>query len=383
MSKLLETSEINGLKLSNRFVRSATWEAMATDTGECTPALVDLMAKLARGGVGLIISGHTYIRAEGKAGPGQLGVYHDDLITGLQKMTEAVHENDGKIVMQLAHAGLTANPKITGKTPLAPSNVDGLAASPCREMTAADIQDVVGAFTAGAKRAQIGGFDGIQIHAAHGYLLNQFLSPFFNRRRDEYGGSIQNRARVLLEVLRAIREVVGPNYPILVKMNCRDFHDNGLSLEDSIQAGIMLAEEGIDAIEISGGNQKSGMLGAVRKGIKSQEKEAYFQNEAVAFKEKINVPLILVGGNRSIQVAERLVNEGVTDYISMSRPLIREPDLIGRWQAGDRRKAACKSDNLCFVPARKGEGIYCVTEERERNRNSDCGNRNAEKTKTR
>jgi 2,4-dienoyl-CoA reductase-like NADH-dependent reductase (Old Yellow Enzyme family) len=366
MSKLFETSEINGLKLSNRFVRSATWEAMATDTGECTPVLVDLMAGLARGGVGLIISGHTYIRAEGKAGPGQLAVYQDDLITGLQKMTAAVHENDGKIVMQLAHAGLTADPKITGKTSLAPSNADGLAASPCREMTAADIQDVVDAFAAGAKRARIAGFDGVQIHGAHGYLLSQFLSPFYNRRRDEYGGSIQNRARALLEVLGAIREAVGPDYPILAKMNCRDFHDNGLSLEDSIQAGVMLADEGIDAIEISGGNQKSGTLGAVRRGIKSDEKEAYFQNEAGAFKEKVNVPLILVGGNSSFQVAERLVNEGVTDYISMSRPLIREPDLIGRWQAGDRRRAACKSDNLCFGPARKGEGIYCVTEERER-----------------
>lgn len=368
MSKLFETSEINSLKLSNRFVRSATWEAMATDTGECTPVLVDLMAGLARGGVGLIISGHAYIRAEGKAGPCQLGVYQDDLITGLQKMTAAVHDNDGKIVMQLAHAGLTANPQITGKTPLAPSNADGLAESPCREMTTADIQAVVGAFAAGAKRARIAGFDGVQIHGAHGYLLSQFLSPFFNRRRDEYGGSIQNRARALLEVLRAIREVVGPDYPILAKMNCRDFHDNGLNLEDSIQTGVMLAEEGIDAIEISGGNQKSGTLGAVRRGIKSDDKEAYFQNEAGAFKEKVNVPLILVGGNRSFQVAERLVNEGVTDYISMSRPLIREPDLIGRWQAGDRRKAACKSDNLCFGPARKGEGIYCVTEERERKR---------------
>jgi 2,4-dienoyl-CoA reductase-like NADH-dependent reductase (Old Yellow Enzyme family) len=270
--------------------------------------------------------------------------------------------------MQLAHAGLTANPKITGKTPLAPSNTDGLAESPCREMTAADIQDLVGAFAAGAKRARMAGFDGVQIHGAHGYLLSQFLSPFFNRRRDEYGGSIQNRAKLLLEVLRAIRKVVGPDYPILAKMNCRDFHDNGLSLEDSIQAGVMLAEKGIDAIELSGGNPKSGKLGAVRAGIKSEDKEAYFQNEAAAFKEKIDVPLILVGGNRSFQVAERLVNEGITDYISMSRPLIREPDLIGRWQAGDRRKSACKSDNLCFGPARKGEGIYCVTEERENNK---------------
>jgi 2,4-dienoyl-CoA reductase-like NADH-dependent reductase (Old Yellow Enzyme family) len=341
---------------------------MATDTGECTPELVDLMAKLARGGVGLIISGHAYVQIEGKAGPGQLGVYRDRLISGLQKMTEAVHENDGKIVMQLAHAGAMADPAITGGTPLAPSNIEGLPSSTCREMTPADIQKVVDAFAAGANRAQIAGFDGVQIHAAHGYLLSQFLSPFFNRRVDDYGGSIGNRARVLLQVLNAVRETVGPDYPMLVKMNCRDFHDSGLSLEDSIQAGIMLAQAGIDAIEISGGNQKSGTLGAVRRGITSAKKEAYFQAEAGDFRQHINVPLMLVGGNRSFPVAERLVNEGVTDYISMSRPLIREPDLINRWKAGDRRKAACKSDNLCFGPARKGEGIYCVTQKRERNR---------------
>ena len=366
MSKMFEAGEINGMKLSNRFVRSATWEAMATDAGECTAGLIDLMAGLAKGGVGLIISGHTYVSPQGKAGPKQLGVYKDELVAGLQEMTTAVHENGGKITMQLAHAGIIAASELTGIPPLAPSNLEGLFESAHKEMSATDIQEIVAAFAAGAERAQRAGFDGVQIHAAHGYLLSQFLSPYFNRRQDDYGGSIQNRARALLEVVRAVRSRVGDGYPVLVKMNCRDFHENGLSLDDSIRAGIMLAEEGIDAIELSGGNRLSGKLGPARVGIKSPDRETYFQKEAAAFKKDINVPLILVGGNRSFDLTERLVLEGHADYISMCRPLIREPDLINRWKAGDRSKATCASDNMCFGPARKGQGIYCVTEERQK-----------------
>jgi 2,4-dienoyl-CoA reductase-like NADH-dependent reductase (Old Yellow Enzyme family) len=368
MSALFETSKINGLRLSNRFVRSATWEGMASDDGACTPKLIDLMTDLARGGVGLIISSHAYVSPEGQAGPWQLGIYSDTLVPGLETMVNAVHENGGKIVMQLAHAGFFAGAKLTGQTPLAPSNVEGFSKTPRREMTAEDINGLVKAYGAAAVRAKAAGFDGIQIHSAHGYLLSQFLSPAFNHRNDEYGGDIRNRARALIEVLQEVRQTVGSNYPILVKMNCQDFFENGLRPEDSLQVGAMLVENGIDAIELSGGVLVGGKLSPSRAGINSAEKESYFQNEAKAFKEKIDVPLILVGGNRSFQVAERLVKENIADYISMSRPLIREPDLINRWKAGDLRKAACVSDNLCFEPARKGRGIYCLTEERKERR---------------
>ena len=368
MNNPFEPSTINGMKLVNRFVRSATWEGMAADDGACTPKLIDLMAELAKGGLGLIISSHAYINPEGQAGPWQLGVYSDDLVPGLEAMAKAVHDNGGKIVMQLAHAGFFANAKLTGQTPLAPSNVAGFAKSPRKEMTVEDIRNVVKSFGAAAKRAQNAGFDGVQIHAAHGYLLSQFLSPAFNRRDDAYGGDIRHRARAVVEVLQQIRQAVGREYPVLVKMNCRDFIENGLTAEDSLEVGAMLESEGIDAIELSGGVLVGGKLSPSRMGIKSEEKEAYFQDEAKAFKEKIRVPLILVGGNRSFQVAERLINEGIADYISMCRPLIREPDLINRWRAGDLSKAACVSDNMCFRPAQKGEGIYCLTEEREKKR---------------
>jgi 2,4-dienoyl-CoA reductase-like NADH-dependent reductase (Old Yellow Enzyme family) len=362
MSKMFEPSEINGLKLENRFVRSATWEGMAAEDGAATQKLIDLMAELARGGVGLIISSHTYVQKVGQASPAQLGIHNDDMIPGLQQMAEAVHTHRGKIVCQLTHAGFFGNAKLSGQTPVAPSNVEGIAKGARQELTKEDIQSIIAAFAAAAKRAQTAGFDGVQIHGAHGYLLSQFVSPMFNQRTDEYGGSIENRARMPLEVLQAIRKVVGSDYPVLIKVNCKEFTDNALVPEDFVQVGKMLADAGIDAIEVSGGLPISPKTKASQLGINKEEKEAYFQNETRALRKETDVTLILVGGNRSFHVAERLVAEGVADYISMSRPLIREPHLINRWKAGDFTKSACVSDNMCFQPASEGKGIYCVTE---------------------
>jgi 2,4-dienoyl-CoA reductase-like NADH-dependent reductase (Old Yellow Enzyme family) len=366
MSKLFESTEIKGLKLSNRFVRSATWEGMAGDDGSVTQALVDLMARLAEGGVGLIISSHAYIKPEGQAGPKQLGVYQEALVPGLGQMTRAVQEQGGRIVLQLAHAGGFANSKLTGQTPLAPSAVEGFSKIPPKEMTPEDIWEVTEAFGLAARRAKAAGFDGVQIHAAHGYLLSQFLSPLYNKRLDEYGGTVENRYRVLGQVLRKVRSTVGDDFPVLIKLNSQDFLEGGLSLEDSVKIGGWLQEDGIDAIELSGGTLKSGPLSPSRLGITAEEKEAYFTEGARAFKEKVTVPLLLVGGMRSWPVAERIIEQGIADYISMSRPFIREPGLIRRWQSGDLRPAFCLSDNQCFGPARAGEGIYCVVEKKEK-----------------
>jgi 2,4-dienoyl-CoA reductase-like NADH-dependent reductase (Old Yellow Enzyme family) len=364
MTSLFEQTEINGMILFNRFVRSATWEGMAGEDGSVTPKLTECMTNLAKGGVGLIISSHAYVQRAGQAGPWQLGVYGDELIPGLKAMTDAVHKNNGRIVMQLAHAGFFANAKLTGQPPFAVSEVEGIAKAPRKELTAQDIIEIVLFFAAAAERAKKAGFDGVQIHAAHGYLLSQFLSPAFNRRTDIYGGAIENRAKALMDTLKAVRESVGKDYPVLVKMNSSDFMENGLSIEDSIKVGKMLEEGGIDAIELSGGVLTGGKLSPSRMGIHSEDKEAYFRQEAKAFRDNVNVPLILVGGNRSYNTAERLISEGTADYISMSRPLIREPGLINRWKSGDLTKAACLSDNQCFGPAMAGEGIYCVTEKK-------------------
>ena len=267
---------------------------------------------------------------------------------------------------QLTHAGFFGNAELSGQTPMAPSIVEGIAEGPRKEITKEDILDIIEAFAAAAKRAQNAGFDGVQLHGGHGYLLSEFLSPMFNHRTDEYGGPIENRARMALEVFQAIREAVGKDFPVLIKMNSKEFVDGGLMPQDFVQAGKMLAEAGIDAIEVSGGLPIRPATRSNQLGIKKEEQEAYFQKEAATLRKQVDVPIILVGGNRSFHVAERLVDEGVADYISMSRPLIREPDLINRWKAGDLTKAACVSDNMCFKPIMEGKGVYCLTEEREK-----------------
>lgn len=369
MSDLFKKTVINGMEISNRFIRSATWEGMATDRGKATQRLVRTMADLAEGGVGLIISGHAYVREEGQASFRQLGVYNDEIVEGLERVTESVHARGGKIVMQITHAGTLAAENLSGMTPSAISVFEGLADTPRNELDRADIGDLVTSFSEAALRAKRAGFDGVQVHSAHGYLLSQFLSPHFNRRDDEYGGDIKNRTRIHCEIIRAIREKIGKNFPVLIKMNCRDQFENGLEAEDSIIAAKIFKEEGFDAIELSGGSvmeSKTGMTSPCRPGINSIEKEAYFLEEARQFRKEIDLPLMLVGGFRSFEVAERVVKEGVADYISMCRPFIREPSLVKRWESGDLRKSECVSDNLCFRPGIRGEGIYCLTEKREK-----------------
>lgn len=365
MSVLFQETVIRKMPLVNRFVRSATWEGMAGEEGSVTPQLVELMGELAAGGVGLIITGHAYVSREGQAGPRQLGIYKQGLVPGLAQMAAAVHERGGRILVQLAHAGIQAAYKLTNMEPLGPSapNTEG---APGREMSLEEIGQVVEAFGKAAAWSVEAGFDGVQIHAAHGYLLSQFLSPYFNHRQDAYGGSLQNRAKALLEAVSKAREAIGPERPLLVKMNSQDFLEGGLSLEDSAQVAKMLAEAGVDAIEVSGGMRLAGpQFMPSRLAIKQERQEAYFRDAAKLFKKTAGIPVILVGGIRSFQVAERLVKEGVADYISMSRPFIREPWLINRWKAGDLRRAFCVSDNQCFGPAQAGQGIHCVVARRE------------------
>ncbi|MGD9972091.1 MAG: NADH:flavin oxidoreductase [Desulfatirhabdiaceae bacterium] len=360
MSCLFETTTINGLTLQNRFVRSATWEGMATPEGAVTPKLTDAMTTLAKGGVGLIITGHAYVRKDGQAGPWQLGIHSDDHVDGLCQMVSAVHESGGKIVVQLAHAGNFAPAHLTGEPAVVASNYDGLGKTPRNEITAKDIPELVDAYVQAAKRAKSAGFDGVELHSAHGYLLSQFLSPIYNRRRDDYGGSIENRVRIHLEIVQAIRQALGSDYPVLIKMNGQDYAPGGLTREDASKAAVLLEKAGIDAIELSGGLLTGGKLSPSRPGINTLEKEAYFREDALAFRQCIKIPLMLVGGIRSFEVAENLVHEGLVDYISMSRPFIREPSLVNRWKADDRSRSSCLSDNLCFGPGREGSGIHCV-----------------------
>lgn len=366
MSKLFETTEINGMQLTNRFVRSATWEGMAAEDGACTPRLVEVYRRLAEGQVGLIITSHAYVRKDGQAGHFQLGIYDDHLKDGLRRMVEAVHEAKGKVVIQVAHAGVLANSKLSGVAPALVSPVEEFAVSSGKILTKKDIHEIAVSFGRAAKRAKDVGFDGVQLHAAHGYLMSQFLSPALNKRTDSYGGPVENRARALIETLQEVRSAVGSNYPVLIKINSQDDLEGGLEVSDSVKVGAMLQENGIDAIEVSGGTPLPGSTRPSRLGVNTEENEAYFRTASKAFKEALQVPIILVGGIRSLGLAEKLLEQGVADYFSMSRPFIREPGLVKRWASGDCGKARCLSDNQCFKPGMAGEGVYCLTEKKEK-----------------
>ncbi len=367
MRKVFDETRINGMSLQNRLVRSATWEGMCQEDGRPTQKLAAYYKKLARGGVGLIISGYTYVRPDGKQLPGMMGLYSDVFAEEMKGLASAVHEGGGKLCLQLVHAGGQTSTVGAGRQPLAPSalKVAQFPEQPAA-LSTADIESLIDCFAAAAGRARDYGFDAVQLHAAHGYLLNQFLSPLTNRREDSYGGSLENRCRFLLEVYRRVRSAVGKGFPVLVKLNGADNLDGGLELDDALSAARLLDEEGIDAIEVSGGTPASGERSPVRQEIAKREQEAYNLPLAVRIKNAVACPVMVVGGMRSFEVVEGIVRREESDYVAMARPFIREPQLARRWQDGDETRARCISCNGCFKPGLREGGIYCVVDKIER-----------------
>ncbi len=354
--KLFSPGSMNQLSLKNRIVRSATWEGMCDADGQPTEPLIDLYRNLAAGVLGLLISGYSYVRADGKQLAGKMGMDNDRLIPALQKLTTAVHEAGGKIFCQLVHAGGQA----AADAPLAPSVL--AEKTNVRAMTTQDIAEIVNAFGLAATRAKSAGFDGVQLHGAHGYLINQFLSPLTNRRKDDYGGSLVNRTRFLHEVYQAVRAAVGPDYPLTIKLTAADNMAGGFVLEDALTVARQLDSWGIDAIEVSSGTAAAGDLSPVRQKIDSLAQQAYNAANARAIKQVVRIPVLTVGGIRSPQLAEDLLVKGDADYVALSRPLIREPDLANRWQANPGHRATCISCNGCFRPGLKEGGIRCVVD---------------------
>jgi 2,4-dienoyl-CoA reductase-like NADH-dependent reductase (Old Yellow Enzyme family) len=361
MKQLFEKTKINQIELKNRFVRSATWEGLAKPDGSCSEEITEMMVKLAQGQVGLIISSHAFVNQAGRAHIGQLGIYEDFLIDSYRKMVEKVHDEGSKIIMQITHAGGRAMIESKDGKALGPSDLE-VKKYNCRKMSITEIKQTVRDFTDAARRVKKAGFDGVQLHGAHGFLLNQFLSPFFNKRKDDYGNSIENRARIVLEIVNSIKKELGAKFTVTIKLNSDDFLEGGFTPEQMVKVSSLLEKAGIDAIELSGGNS-IGKYSSSRIGrISSEEDEVYYLDAAKLYKNSINIPLILVGGILSYQVARKLVEDELADYIALCRPLIREPQLIKRWQSGDIRKASCIYCNQCFIPTRAGEGLYCVVE---------------------
>jgi 2,4-dienoyl-CoA reductase-like NADH-dependent reductase (Old Yellow Enzyme family) len=359
---LFEPYTIKNLEIRNRFVRSATYEGIADKNGSVSKRQMSLYQELAIGKVGLIVTGIAYVHVTGRISPSQNSIASDDDIPGFSQLTRMIHDLGAKIAVQLFHAGRETS-KIYQKRPaLAPSFVadDPLFTAPHREIEEDEIEQVIDAFGDAAGRARAAGFDAVQIHGAHAYLLSQFLSPFTNRRNDQWGGSLQNRLRLHQGIIQAIRSRVGPDFPILIKLGVEDGFFGGLEFQEGLAAAEMLASEGLDAIEVSSGLRGKGYQHTeFRRGVNRPSREGYFRGWCREINQRVDIPVIMVGGLRSFDVASKVVQNGTADLISLSRPLIREPDLIARWQSGDRKPATCVSCNRCLEALLEAKPFGC------------------------
>ena len=354
MSLLFTQGKIGSLEIPNRIVRSATAERLADAEGRPTSRLKEMWVNLARGGTGLIISGHMYVHPTGKCHPEMVGIYQDDLVPGLAELVDAVHLQGGKIAVQINHGGMQCSRETVSGT-MAPSAIEeGFLEQPAREMTGDEIWMVIEAYAQAARRAKEAGFDAVQLHGAHGYLINQFNSPYTNRRSDEWGGDSKKRLCFMKEVSRAVRSQVGQGYPIFIKFGMEDGVEGGLTAEIGSLAIAQMAEMGLDGVEISGGIRSNNTM----KGIKSEDREAYFRPQAKIARTKTSLPLILVGGIRTRKVMEDVLASGDADFVSMCRPLINNPNFPNLLKTRTQERSECISSNNCW-PKEDGEGIAC------------------------
>lgn len=318
---LFEKSEISGLKVKNHFVRSATYEGNADENGYPGEACLKIYKDLAAGGVGTIITSYSRISESDFPAAKQLSISRDDTIEHYAEMIKAAHDGDCKIIMQIVHGSSSAQADLDKAVVLGPSAVkhprSGITP---KEMTQEDIDNVVRLFAEAAARVEKAGFDGVQIHSAHGFLLSQFISPIFNKRSDEYGGSASNRNRLNLEVLAAVKKAVSDDFPVWIKINSTDGEEGGLTLDDFLIMGKELADAGIDAIEISGGDW----------GSRKPDEHAYYKEAAIKLGEMTDTPIILTGGIRNIEVISKLADESKIKFFGLSRPLMRFPDFVNR-----------------------------------------------------
>lgn len=324
MKSIFDSIELNHLHLKNRVLRSATWEGLADADGGPTREQIAIYAELAKGGVGGILNGFTTVDEEDEYLGGMVRMSKDSLIDKWRPLVKVCHAEATPILMQLALGEFIRDGQIIE----------------VNQLSLAQVQELISLFGEAARRAKAAGFDGVQIHAAHGFYLSRFISPAYNQRQDAYGGSVENRAKILLDILATIQKKASDIH-ITMKINCSDFMPGGLSFEDAIEYCVLLEKAGLDSIEISGN-------GTSMRGIKAGVNESYYLPFARKLKEKSKLPIILVGGHRSLENMNRIVEEDGIEMLSLSRPLIREPKLVQRWKDGDTRPAKCISCNMCY-----------------------------------
>jgi 2,4-dienoyl-CoA reductase-like NADH-dependent reductase (Old Yellow Enzyme family) len=345
---------INKLRMANRFVRSATMDSMA-DHGITSQREIELYRELGQGDIGLIISHGLYPTKEGQCSPGQLSVHSDEAIRSLKSLVGAVHQGGGKIAAQILHGGWMCTRDVTGMDPVGPSPVvHPRSGAIVRQLSSSEIHELVAGYGRAAARIIEAGFDGIQLHGAHSWLISAFLSPATNLRNDEWGGSLENRARFVRELYRSIRIVAGHDYPILIKLGLKDYHPQGKTVAEGIRVAGLLEQDGFDAIEISEGLEQD-FFHHIRRSTVAP----YYLDESRQARKELSLPLMLVGGMRTVIDMQRVLDEGVADAISMCRPFIMNPRLVRDLSSGLAGASECNSCNECM--ARMNEGwLRCV-----------------------
>ena len=331
MKTIFDPVMMPGLSMKNRIVRSATWETLTTEDGGPSDEQIHLYETLAKGNVGAIINGFTSTDDDDRYFHGMARMSRDELIEKWKPLVDVVHKEGVKIIMQSALGEFVRR---------------GRALEP-DDVTVADIREIVELFVSAAVRASTAGFDGVQIHAAHGFYLSRFISPAFNHRVDEYGGDAHGRARIVADIVRGIRKAA-PALHVTMKINGSDFMPGGTDVEDFVSIVRFLEEEGLQSVEVSGN-------GTSVPGIRAGKDEAYFLPFALALKEVSSIPTILVGGFRSVEVMNAVAERYGIELFALSRPLIREPHLAARWEEGDLRPSLCISCNQCY----RTEGHRC------------------------
>lgn len=326
MKTLFDTTTLGQLTLRNRIWRSATWLALADAEGNVRNEIVKTYEELAKGGAAMIVTGLTSIVEHDAEIGGGAKFYDDRFIEGHKRLTDAVHKHGALVMMQTAI-------------------VDG----PVDELSTEQVEYIVRQFGDAARRAEQAGYDGVQIHAAHFFYLSKFISPLLNHRTDRYGGSQRDRSRILYEILKDMRSKTGDGFLITMKINSTDEYPGGLTVQDFLVSCKLMADAGIDAIEVSGN-------GTSHTGIKAGRNEGYFRAAAMSLAALVDVPVVLVGGLRSIEKINQYLDETGIEYVSLSRPLIREPNLIKRWQQGDTKPSLCVSCNTCY----RTPGHQCI-----------------------
>ncbi len=353
MPGLFDPITIGTLTLRNRLMRSATGERMAdATTGAPLPRLQALYRTLAEGGVALIVTGHAYVMPSGKCHSEMASIADDALILAWREAIRPAQDAGARVMLQISHSGATCDPAVN-PDPVSPSGVATNDLAAPRVMTEEELLGIVRAFGEAARRARQAGFDGVQIHGAHGYLISQFLMPGTNRREDRWGGDTGRRRAFLQAVVGEVRRQVGAGYPMWIKLGAASDERFGLTSAEGAAVAAACRAWGIDCAEISD-------AGTMPEELQQRKGEAPYLPLAAAVRQAVgpDYPLALVNGLRSRAVMDELLAGGVVQLISLSRPLIAEPDLPNRLHSGAAARSICKSCDRCR-PEGKGEGIAC------------------------